>query len=162
MHIELALCRIDLVPPKRLKCWRQHVKYAHGYYRFTRTNSLLFGWKNDRDDFLASFKEEFGAYSSMKFPKLQSPMHIPHFVRLFGSILNWKAMDYESVHKIAKNEGRHWNHQQSLEIRLMDQVVFIFLLFFLVFLGYSTENSSKTWLQTIIRGVLSASSTNNW
>jgi hypothetical protein len=98
------------------------VQYAQAYQRDSWTSSFSIHWQNQWLDFLSSFKQQFQHRSSMQFPKLHTPEHIPLFVSLFGAPIHWKAMDCESLHKIAKQEGRNWNHQTNLEGMLLERV----------------------------------------
>ena len=106
---------------------------ALGYGRTKWTNEDIRLWKKDWKIFLSQFKKVFSEKSSMKFSKLHQAEHIPDLIHQFGAPCEWKALDYETVHKRAKLEGKNWNHQSSIESILLNRVYFLYKFIFIVF-----------------------------
>ena len=113
---------VGLVPQERLQCWIDHIRYAQGYNRYSWSQQDMVTWSLRFKSFKTRFKHQFSEYSNMKFSKLHAPHHVSANIKLFGSPLNWKALDFETVHQIAKLESGHWNRQSSLEEMLLIRV----------------------------------------
>lgn len=110
------------------KCLVAHVLFSHGYRRWHWTEEQLLKWELQSSNFMKQFARVFSDKSLMTFPKAHDIIHVASFVRRFGSPLNWRAMDFESVHQIAKHESNNWNHQQPAEKMLLVRVYIINLI----------------------------------
>ena len=101
-----------------------------GYGRNEWTNSNIESWTGDWRTFLQKFKKIFSNKSSMSFPKLHQAEHVAELIKLFGAPCEWRALDFESVHKRAKQEGKNFNKQSSIAVMLMKRVCILIIIYY--------------------------------